>query len=267
MKFHLLILALFPMLAFAQENIATLNAHNVSGMLSGEGPTQLNGYIDVKNFTDETLEVYCRYSEVQTEVSSYTYKFCWNQCFGTSTIISPVFNTLEPNQTIFGSFGHLYDGNGEPVTNSSGDTLLIQGFAGYYQSEEVGATIIRHTFYDSNNTYVAHKNISYCFGNDDVAACESFNSIEETSEESFYMSTPYPNPVEGNSVRLDYFVNGSDQTSVRVVNSLGQQVEINQLSSNRGTAIINTEDFSAGIYSISLVSKGQALKTERLIIK
>ncbi|MDB4088926.1 peptide-N-glycosidase F-related protein [Flavobacteriales bacterium] len=74
--------------------------------------------------------------------------------------------------------------------------------------------------------------------------------------------TIYPNPTEGS-----FTIEGKnmDESQVRLINNLGQEININPIY-KKESVIINSTDLASGIYSV-IVSKEEGIVTKKLVVK
>ncbi|MES2593572.1 MAG: YCF48-related protein [Bacteroidota bacterium] len=75
----------------------------------------------------------------------------------------------------------------------------------------------------------------------------------------------YPNPFN-NNVSIDFILNEKSDLTVNLINSLGQTLYSTNQFFEKGNnqVIVNTENFSSGVYFIQIISKGQT-KVSKLI--
>jgi hypothetical protein len=76
----------------------------------------------------------------------------------------------------------------------------------------------------------------------------------------------YPNPAS-TEVRFDYKLSGSENASVSVYNLLGQEVLREELNVAQGQVSFSVADLNEGIYFCNLKVNGQAVSTEKFIVK
>lgn len=113
--------------------------------------------------------------------------------------------------------------------------------------------------YDLGNTTV------YLNGAKATAEITDANDILSNSfEDTFIDLSVYPNPSTG-EVSITYSGFSEDMT-IHMVNSLGQQVHIDNSISDHKTNSYVVSDLTNGIYFISVHKNGAIIKTERLVV-
>lgn len=81
----------------------------------------------------------------------------------------------------------------------------------------------------------------------------------------FDLSEPLPNPAN-EFASVDYHLLNQTQSSLEIVNSMGDLVQIHQLSNYSDNLLINTSSLPQGIYYCSLIVEGQRISTRRLVV-
>jgi hypothetical protein len=91
-------------------------------------------------------------------------------------------------------------------------------------------------------------------------------SIDEV-DESVVKLNAYPNPAK-NNLTVSYSVDASfNKASIELFDVLGQKLISNELSSTKGEIKLDVSNLNAGVYFYSIRVNGQAIKTERIIVK
>jgi len=250
MRLFICILLLSPCFVNAQ-NIGLTNYEElVTAELENENESNatLHVYADVQNNHSSSLEVFSKYEVLSStmDMDSFVYSFCWVNCYGAATIESPFAHTIAPGEVVEGDF-----------SNS------IQGFDGKIVTDEYGTIEIRQTFYTANQEYSSHIDITFCVtsvGADNCAV--SVSELEETT----FIGNPYPNPSNGEMIKLDYSIGNALRTSLIITNLLGEKVEILEIQNRFGTAEINISELSSGIYSASLVTEKGIISNQKFVV-
>ena len=187
--------------------------------------------LQIRNLSDKDLNVVVEREEVSVAEGSMNY-FCWGLCFGPDTSIS----------------------RPEPV--AAGEVTGESELAFHYMPlESSGSTSVRYYAYDPD---VDDSRISVII---------VYNSGENVSERVFAdMGCAYPNPASS-MVRFDYNLSAADNVSAAVYNLLGQEVMREQLNNMQGVVSFSVADLNDGIYFCNLFVNGQAVKTEKFVVK
>ncbi|MDB4533983.1 T9SS type A sorting domain-containing protein [Vicingaceae bacterium] len=91
-------------------------------------------------------------------------------------------------------------------------------------------------------------------------------SVNEISKENLRLSA-FPNPAT-NNLTVSYKINKSfNNASVELFDVLGQKLISNELSSNAGDVMLDVSNLNAGIYFYTVRVDGNAIRTERVIVK
>lgn len=189
-------------------------------------------HMQIRNRTSNNLNVVVE-KEVVEDLEGTMNLFCWGQCFGPDTYVSPNPITILANSlnTDDLSFHALYD-------------------EGVY-----GDVIIKYYAYDER-TPDDRCSIIVRFRKSGVGVAE--NMVE--------FGHAYPNPASS-MVHFDYAIPMGDKVTVSVFNLLGQEVMNQQLNSLQGSVAISVADLNEGIYFCNLMVNGQTLKTEKFVVK
>ena len=187
--------------------------------------------LQLRNLSDADMDVVVEREEVSVPEGSVNY-FCWGLCFSpTISVSGPV--TMAPGEV-------------------SGEGAL--GFH-YLPMESTVSASIRYYAYNPRDE------------NSRISIVIVFNSGESVSERTFAnLGHAYPNPASS-EVRFNYELSACDHASVSVYNLLGQEVKSMNLTGLLGQAVFSVADLKEGIYFCNLIVNGQALKTEKFIVK
>ncbi|MDG1477767.1 MAG: T9SS type A sorting domain-containing protein [Vicingaceae bacterium] len=91
-------------------------------------------------------------------------------------------------------------------------------------------------------------------------------SVERVLSEDVVLSA-YPNPATDN-LTVKYNVKGSANNIVlNVYDVLGKEIVSRRLSSTKGTEVLNTNEMNSGVYFYAIKVAGEAVKTERFIVR
>lgn len=103
-------------------------------------------------------------------------------------------------------------------------------------------------------------------GNGVIDGNEHPLSVSEISADQIYFSA-YPNPTNG-VLTINYNIDAnSAKNTLEVFDVVGKKVKSYALIGNKGKLELNVNDLNAGVYFYSVNVDGQALKTERIIVK
>ncbi len=95
----------------------------------------------------------------------------------------------------------------------------------------------------------------------------AFTGIAETKTQIHF--NIHPNPTSNHEVTINFNVNESDSYTVKVINTIGQEVktiELSEMSAGQHSSTIDLQDLSSGIYFLKLKNKtGESIK--KLIIE
>jgi len=87
-------------------------------------------------------------------------------------------------------------------------------------------------------------------------------SIDNQNQENFIL---FPNPVE-NNLNITYTKNTNDIIEIVIYNSLGQKMNLST-KSFKNTTNIPFQEFSSGIYFISILQNGKQIIFKKIIKK
>ena len=205
----------------------------------GVDETDITALWDVINTSSETVSFRARRSVID-EVPGSDNRFCWGPiCYEPTDNMSfeeEVFLVILEPDSISSTFKGYYNANGN-----------------------AGCTVVTYCFFDLEDTSdeICH---TVTFAADCVVDVEE----EEISEEQ--LGQIGPNPLEGVGT-FTYSLNDIDVDSKIVFyNMVGEQVKEVSLTNPHGMVVVNSADFTNGVYFYSLVSKGQIVSTKKLVV-
>lgn len=244
MKYTLLsIFVFFTVSAFAQQDVTGGNF-----TIYGSQDSTLEGDVTVINGGTSTISVKVK-RVPQTLVSGSINYFCWAQCYGPSTNVSPTALTLAP-----------------------GDTLT--NFHGYYAAEgNPGTSSIMYVFYDINNTSdSAYVTINFQTSATPEAAVERYivlnfgtTGVSDLSGNLPYLSL-ISNPVQEHAL-FKYNLEGSVGTSkISIYNVLGEKINDLKLENIKGIKSYSTSSLSSGVYFYSLITDNKVISSKKFVV-
>ena len=198
--------------------------------------------MQIHNLTGEAIDVIIEKEEADLVEGTQNY-FCWGSCYTPSVFVSP-----------------------RPVAVEAGATTAVGDLSFHHQIDPemscdptnflVGTSIVRY--------------YAYPFGNEDDRACVevwfAYNAEGVVENVVCNFGHAYPNPATS-TVRFDYSLTSADKASVSVYNLLGQEVMTQQINSLQGAVTLSVADLNEGIYFCNLFVNGQAVKTEKFVVK
>ncbi len=199
---------------------------------------ELITYMDVKNITGNSINVYCKKVEVKMMDSVET-TMCWaGGCYPSFVNVSPNGAPMAAGQTVTDFVGHYGSTTGH-------------GF-------KSGESIVRWVFYNEANpndsVYLVVKYTSYPLG------------IEENNLRQGTLSNAYPNPADA-SASFSYSVPSGSTGSLVIRNLVGTTIQHEDVTAGAGSKTINTSGLNAGLYFYSLMVDGKISQTKKLVVK
>lgn len=198
--------------------------------------------MNVRNITGAALDVMIEKEHVQIVEGTQT-SFCWGSCYTPEVFVSPRPQTLEggaiSNEGLL-SFHHLID----PEYSGDPNNFIV------------GTSIVKYYAYPADNT-------------DDRACLEvwfAYNAEGIAENPVFSFGHAYPNPASS-TVRFNYSVSSTDNAVACVYNLLGQEVMRKELNGMQSHVAFSVADLNDGIYFCNLFVNGQAVKTEKFIVR
>ena len=189
-------------------------------------------HMQIRNNTSETMKILIE-KEIIQDLEGVINSFCWGMCYGPDIFVSPTAGEVAPG--------------GVNVDDLS--------FHALFDEETFGYVLIKYYAYEERNPD-QRISIIVKFHKSGVGVAE--NVVE--------LGHAYPNPASS-MVHFNYGLSFGDNVSVSVHNLLGQEVLSQKLNSLQGVATISVADLNEGIYFCNLVVNGQALKTEKFVVK
>ena len=189
-----------------------------------------HSYLTVKNVSNKNHDIVCE-KNVISEPSGMSNYFCWGGlCYGSSTIISSNFLTLQAGQ---------------------GDAVSFGGYFDAYCDQGVG--IVEYCFYPVTDTI------------DRTCFTVTYNGTS-TSISEYSLATNvgdfYPNPTND----IVYFNYRGDLASLKLIDILGNNVK-EILISQKGVQKLDLSDMNKGIYFGNLIVNNEVVSIKKLIIK
>lgn len=188
----------------------------------------------VTNISSASISLKCSRSVV-TEVAGTSNYFCWGVCFGETTNVSLISQTILPGDTNQTFYAHY-----KPLGNP-GETLITYCF-----------------FNTANPSDQACQTVSFCY----ESSCPM--GVEESMATELQLVGS--NPLKGISFLNYKLPTGVNESNLIITNLQGSVVKKSVVKGNSGSILINAEDFAAGVYQFTLQSsKGQ--ENIRLVIE
>ena len=189
-------------------------------------------HMQIRNNTSETMKILIE-KEIIQDLEGVMNSFCWGMCYGPDVFVSPTAGEVAPGGV-------------------NTDDL---SFHALYEESVFGDVIIKYYAYEERNP---DQRISII-----VRFRKSGESVAENLVE---LGHAYPNPASS-VVHFNYGLTAGDNVSVSIYNLLGQEVLSQKLNSLQGMVTISVVDLNEGIYFCNLVVNGQALKTEKFVVR
>jgi len=188
----------------------------------------------VTNISDVQVAVKCN-RNVLSEVPGTSNYFCWGVCYGETTNVSLL------SQTIF--------------ANDTNDTF----YAHYKPQGNPGETLITYCFFNNDNPFdQACQTVSFCY--------ESLCEISVEEEQSTKFELVGSNPLKGLSFINYQLQAGETQGQLLITNLQGELVKESVVKGNSGSILLNAQDYAAGVYQFTLsTSKGR--ETIRVVVE
>lgn len=222
------------------------------GSLSDPENDEISLHWDVTNLTNDTLDLMVFRNIIQAvDVLNLPYeegepgaydRFCWGPlCYPIGAVSS---NTSE-NLLV-------------TILPGGVDTTFI---CDYYPAGIAGVTALEYCFspVDNFNASVCHT-VLFCL---DAENCALGTTEEESTIEWGHIT---PQPVRGLST-LSYELKSGQPGAVKIFNAAGQEVWSKTVNASRGLIYINGNDFSEGLYFLSLDIEGVEVQTQKFIIQ
>ena len=210
--------------------VAQVNA--TAATLTGAG--EMVAEWPVTNISNASISLKCSRSVV-SEIAGTSNYFCWGVCFGETTNVSLISQTILPSDT-----NHTFYAHYKPLGNP-GETLITYCF-----------------FNTANPSDQACQTVSFCY--------ESVCPISVEEEQNAKFELVGSNPLKGLSF-INYRLHaGETQGQLLVTNLQGELVKKVLVKGNSGSILLNAQDYAAGVYQFTLLtSKGK--ETIRLVVE
>jgi hypothetical protein len=223
---------------YSQSLTVTKGGNNVANgdtlTVSGDVWTLLQLTANVTNNAADTLSIKCK--KIHTSVIlGADVSICWGgSCWDSSHYVSD-----------------------DPTIINAGQTATE--FSGHYKAMgHAGVSIVRYKFYDENNVTDSISFFGKFIGTSGVGINES--NMLTTGE-------IYPNPAD-NTAYLNYSISTEfSNGEIRVIDLLGNKIQIIPFYEKNGRIKINTENLNSGIYFYSMTLDGKMMFTKKLIIR
>jgi hypothetical protein len=229
-----LVLSFLGMSAQSMQLVTPVNQVNATAAtLTGAG--EMVAEWPVTNISDVQVAVKCS-RNVLSEVPGTSNYFCWGVCYGETTNVSLLSQTIFASDTNFTFYAHY-----KPLGNP-------------------GETLINYCFFDATNPFdQACQTVSFCY----EALCPTAVEEEQNSTKFELVGS---NPLKGLSF-INYRLHaGETQGQLLITNLQGELVKKSVVKGNSGSILLNAQDFASGIYHVTLMtSKGS--ETLRLVVE
>ena len=209
-------------------NGQSLTATNV--MISGDPLFFMEGHATITNVSSTSKDVAVQRT-VNNLFSGHNSYFCWVQCYGSGTSISPDNITLAPG----------------------GETDLFRGDLETFSIS--GISLVSYCFYDANNVSDSVC-VEYLY--------DATTGLAEVVTGKNFISKAYPNPA---SSTTNFYVNvakGGKNARLKFFNMLG--AEVKDIAIQQNSVKVNVSDLKSGIYFYSLWVDGKSTTTGKLMV-
>jgi hypothetical protein len=188
---------------------------------------------DIKNNTDQTLNVKVRRNELEIIEGTFNY-FCWEQCYAPNTSVSPTSIAIEP---------------GASVPNF---------YADYQPQGIAGSSFIEYCFFDENDAQ-----IETCV----TIEFRVSGSLSVTDVNRITLGNPQPNPAIENTM-IPFVLNEQNQgASLVIYNLLGSEVKRVAVNGMSGNIDLQVADLNSGLYIYSFFNGNRLLGSNRLVVR
>ena len=225
----------------AQVSFVTAQSFIISGdtIVNGESDILLEHYLDVKNISNNNLDVICVKTVLVLPIDYPTFtgpNFCFAEyCYSYDDDTSEV-STLNSGQ----QFAHS---NVDPEAHT-----------GYYNAQGLnGIAKVKYCFYDVNNPI------------DETCVTITYETIITAiadHQSNVKLGDFYPNPATG---VVNFTFNGNSAT-LKLIDILGNKVK-EILLNQQGIQELDLSDMNKGIYFGNLIVNDEVVSIKKLIIK
>ncbi|MFA9220695.1 MAG: T9SS type A sorting domain-containing protein [Sediminibacterium sp.] len=188
----------------------------------------------VTNISNVSISLKCSRSVI-SEVAGTSNYFCWGVCFGETTNVSLIAQTILPSDT-----NHTFYAHYKPLGNP-------------------GQTLITYCFFNTANpTDQACQTVSFCY--------ESICPLGVPEENFSKLELVGSNPLKGLSFINYQMPQGVTEGQLMITNTQGELVKKSVVKGNSGSILLNAQDYASGVYHFTLMtSKG--METLRLVVE
>ena len=205
---------------------ATLATLTGAGEMVAEWP--------VTNISDVSVSVRCSRSVISEIAGSSNY-FCWGVCYGETTNVSLLAQTILASDT-----NHTFYAHYKPLGNP-GETLITYCF-----------------FNTANPADQACQTVSFCY----ESTCPV--GVEETEHSKLELVGN--NPLKGLSFMNYKLPSGETEAQLVITNLQGKLVKKSIVKGNSGSILMNADDFASGVYQFTLLT-AKRQETLRLVVE
>jgi len=225
----------------AQVSFVTAQSFIISGdtIVNGESDILLEHYLDVKNISNNDLDVICVKTVLVLPLNYPTFTapyFCFAEfCYSATTDTSNV-STLNA---------------GEQFAHSNGD---VEAHTGYYNAQGLnGIAQVKYCFYDVNN-FADETCVTITY--------ETNTTVIDDFQPLTKLGDFYPNPA--NEI-VNFNFNGNSAT-LKLIDILGNTVK-EILLNQEGVKKLDISDMNKGIYFGNLIVNDEVVSIKKLIVK
>ena len=91
------------------------------------------------------------------------------------------------------------------------------------------------------------------------------NTPEQQTTATAYFGKAYPNPAN-NAINLNYKIEEGQNATLAIYNLMGQLIEKVDLSSDKTTVTLNTNNFIQGLYFINISLDNRIISNDKVVI-
>ena len=220
-------------LVLAQISFVSAQSLVVTGdnsVLSSNLCLRTSSYLFVKNVSNKEHDIICEKNVISVP-SGMDNQFCWGGlCYGTNTIVSTEFLTLQSGQ---------------------GDAVSFTGYFDAYCDQGIG--VVEYCFYPVTDTLDRS-----CFTVTYHGSATPMNDYTLVNNVGDF----YPNPAND----IVYFNYNGDLASLKLIDILGNNVK-EILISQEGVQKLDLSDMNKGIYFGNLIVNNEVVSIKKLIVK
>lgn len=188
----------------------------------------------VTNISNASISVKCN-RNVISQVAGTSNYFCWGVCYGETTNVSLLSQTILPSDT-----NHTFYAHYKPLGNP-GETLITYCF-----------------FNDANPFDQACQTVSFCY--------ESNCPVGMEEQQNTKFELIGSNPLKGISFINYTLAAGESEAQLLVTNLQGDRVKKSIVRGNSGSILLNAQDFASGVYHFTLMTSN-GMETLRLVVE